>query len=180
MGLRKDIGNEDKILKTSRFSPEIPLFSGNAWLSVCFWETFGKKLGVFWEGEKEKMRSKNYKGKCVKRSLPSQIALEHIGMIVVDEIQNCVKAKQGRNLVGCLTQLINNAGIVIVMVGTPDCVDFFESEMFLARRTVGLRYGSLEYDDQFKEICGLLFSYCYVKQEAVLTEDVCYWLCFQY
>ena len=106
----------------------------------------------------------------------SQIALEHIGMIVVDEIQNCIKAKQGRNLVGCLTQLINNSGIAIVMVGTPDCVDFFESEMFLARRAVGLRYGSLEYDDQFKEMCELLFSYCYVKQDAELTEDLCYWL----
>ena len=67
----------------------------------------------------------------------STIALEHIGMIVVDEIQNCIKARQGRNLVGCLTQLINNSGVAIVMVGTPECIDFFESEMFLARRSVG-------------------------------------------
>lgn len=106
----------------------------------------------------------------------SQIALEHIGLIVVDEIQNCIKAKQGRNLVGCLTQLINNAGVAIAMVGTPECVDFFESEMFLARRAVGMRYGSLKYDEHFMDICRLLFSYCYVRQKTELTDDMCYWL----
>lgn len=106
----------------------------------------------------------------------SQIALEHIGMIVVDEIQNVIKAKQGRNLVGCLTQLINNSGVAIVMVGTPECVDFFESEMYLGRRAIGLRYGAMPYGNEFSRVCTVLFSYQYVKNKPLLTEDLCYWL----
>lgn len=41
----------------------------------------------------------------------SQVALNHIGMLVVDEIQNVVNSKNGKSLIGALTQLINNSGI---------------------------------------------------------------------
>lgn len=58
----------------------------------------------------------------------SQVALNHIGLLVVDEIQNVCNSKNGKSLVGMLTQLINNSGISICMVGTP------ESAVFLNRR----------------------------------------------
>lgn len=106
----------------------------------------------------------------------SSVALQHIGMIIVDEIQNCIHAKQGRNLVGTLTQLINSAGVGIVMVGTPECELFFESEMYLARRTQGLHYGVLQNDDYFREICLSLFHYRYVTNECVPSDDMIYWL----
>jgi len=38
----------------------------------------------------------------------SQVALNHIGLLIVDEIQNVVNSKNGKSLVGALTQLINN------------------------------------------------------------------------
>lgn len=41
----------------------------------------------------------------------AQVALNHIGMLVVDEIQNVVNSKNGKSLIGALTQLINNSGI---------------------------------------------------------------------
>ncbi len=106
----------------------------------------------------------------------SSVALQHIGMIIVDEIQNCIKAKQGRNLVGTLTQLINAAGVAIVMVGTPESEQFFESEMYLARRTQGLHYGTLQNDDYFREICLSLFHYRYVTNEFTPSDDIIYWL----
>ena len=106
----------------------------------------------------------------------SQMSLQHIGMIIVDEIQNCIKAKNGRNLIGCLTQLINNAGIAVVMVGTPECTDFFEAEMHLARRSSGLRFTEMKYGEEFREICKYLFSYQYVCARPVLTEDLCLWM----
>ena len=56
----------------------------------------------------------------------SQVALNHIGMLIVDEIQNVVNSKNGKSLIGSLTQLINNSGISICMVGTPECTPFFE------------------------------------------------------
>ena len=64
----------------------------------------------------------------------SQIALNHIGLLVVDEIQNVVNNKNGKALVAMLTQLINSSGISICMVGTPECSLFFEQAMQLARR----------------------------------------------
>ena len=106
----------------------------------------------------------------------SQVALQHIGMIIVDEIQNCIHAKQGRNLVGTLTQLINSAGVAIVMVGTPECESFFESEMYLARRTQGLHYGALQNDEYFRDLCTALFQFRYVQNGVVLSDDMIYWL----
>ena len=61
----------------------------------------------------------------------SQVALNHIGMLIVDEIQNVVSNKNGKSLIGALTQLINNSGVGIGMVGTPECTTFFESASVL-------------------------------------------------
>ena len=106
----------------------------------------------------------------------SQVALNHIGLLIVDEIQNVVNSKNGKSLVGALTQLINNSGISICMVGTPDSNIFFEQAMQLARRSLGLQYGAMKYDDNFREFCTILFSYRYVKYESQLTEGIISWL----
>ena len=92
----------------------------------------------------------------------SQVALNHIGLLIVDEIQNVANSKNGKHLIGALTQLINNSGISICMIGTPESAEFFESAMQLARRSVGLRYGALEYDDYFEKFCRKLWNYQYV------------------
>ncbi len=75
-----------------------------------------------------------------------------------------------------LTQLINNSGISICMVGTPESTVFFEQAMQLARRSLGLRYDVMEYGDTFKEFCGVLYSYQYVKQRTEITDAVMEWL----
>ncbi|MCD8329549.1 MAG: TniB family NTP-binding protein [Lachnospiraceae bacterium] len=106
----------------------------------------------------------------------SQVSLNHIGLLVVDEIQNLVSSKQGRNLIGALTQLINNSGISICMVGMPECMPFFESAMHLARRSLGLQYNPLEYGKEFQGICEILYTYQYVQHSSILTEEVMYWL----
>ena len=106
----------------------------------------------------------------------SQIALNHIGLLVVDEIQNIVNHRQGKSLVGMLTQLINNSGISICMVGTPEAEVFFESVDYLARRALGLRYGNCEYNAYFREFCESLFQYQYIKQETVISDSIIQWL----
>lgn len=45
----------------------------------------------------------------------SQIALNNIGLLILDEIQNVCNSKNGRNLVGSITQLVNNSGISICL-----------------------------------------------------------------
>ena len=106
----------------------------------------------------------------------SQVALNHIGLLVVDEIQNVVNNRQGKSLVGMLTQLINNSGISICMVGTPESSAFFEQAMQLARRSLGLQYGAMKYDMEFKRFCEKIFKYRYVQNECYLTDSMVEWL----
>ena len=106
----------------------------------------------------------------------SQVALNHIGLLIVDEIQNVVSNKQGKSLIGALTQLINNSGISICMVGTPECAVFFQQAMQLARRSLGLQYGRLAYDAYFRDFCATLFRYQYVRRKTALTDGLAEWL----
>ena len=106
----------------------------------------------------------------------SQVAINHIGLLVVDEIQNVVGNSHGNSLVAMLTQLINNSGISICMVGTPESTAFFEGAMQLARRSLGLQYQSLEYDGYFYDFCCTLFSYQYTKKKAEITDSIVRWL----
>ena len=109
-------------------------------------------------------------------SMVSKVALNHIGLLIVDEIQNVVNSKNGRQLVGMLTQLINSSGIAICMVGTPACEPFFEQEMHLARRTLGLKYGPMSYDEKFIYFCRTLWEYQYVKNKSEITDAIVNWL----
>lgn len=127
----------------------------------------------------------NYYNYCIKSRtattdmliwLVSSIALNHIGILIVDEIQNVVNSKNGKNLVGMLTQLINNSGISICMVGTPECTAFFEQAMQLARRSVGLQYNSLCYDEYFESLCETVLNYQYVKHKTKISPAIIKWL----
>ena len=106
----------------------------------------------------------------------SQVALNHIGLLVVDEIQNIVNSRHGRSLIGALTQLINNSGISICMVGTPESAAFFEQAMHLARRSLGLQYNRLEYGEYFQNFCSTLFGYQYIWQRTSINPAIIEWL----
>ena len=106
----------------------------------------------------------------------SQVALNHIGLLVVDEIQNVVNSKTGKQLIGMLTQLINNSGISICMVGTPESTVFFEQALQLARRSLGLQYGKLEYDAYFCDFCRSAYEYQYVRHKTSITPATIEWL----
>lgn len=102
----------------------------------------------------------------------SQIALNNILLIVIDECQNICRNKGGVNLVASMTQLINSSGVSICMVGLPETELFFGREMQLARRSVGLSYSALPYDEYFIKFCETLFSYQYVTQPSKLTPEL--------
>lgn len=106
----------------------------------------------------------------------SSVAMNHIGLLIVDEIQNVVNSKNGKNLIGSLTQLINNSGISICMVGTPESTIFFEQAMHLARRSLGLKYTAMCYDAYFQSFCKVIFNYQYVKNRTEITAALIEWL----
>lgn len=106
----------------------------------------------------------------------AQVSLQTIGVIIVDEIQNVVNSKNGKNLISSLTRLINSSGVSIIMVGTPECRVFFEQAFQLARRSLGLYYDTMEYGNEFKRFCETMFQYQYVKNRTDLNEGIIQWL----
>ena len=102
----------------------------------------------------------------------SQVALNNILLIVIDECQNVCRNKGGVNLIASMTQLINASGVSICMVGLPETEMFFRQEMQLARRSVGLSYSALPCNDYFIQFCETLFSYQYVAHHSELTSEL--------
>lgn len=102
----------------------------------------------------------------------SQVALNNILLIVIDECQNVCRNKGGVNLIASMTQLINSSGVSICMVGLPETEGFFRQEMQLARRSVGLSYTTLPFDDYFIKCCETLFGYQYTESRSELTPEL--------
>lgn len=75
-----------------------------------------------------------------------------------------------------LTQLINCGSVSICMVGTPESIPFFESDLRLARRSTGLIYESLPYNQYFIDLCKTIYRYQYVKNSTELTDGIILWL----
>ena len=106
----------------------------------------------------------------------SQVLLNHIGLLIVDEIQHTVNSKNGKAVIGILTQLINNSAISICLVGTPESSMFFGQAFVLARRSLGLNYTAMEYGDEFRDFCKTVLKYCYTKEEPTVDEAMLLWL----
>lgn len=102
----------------------------------------------------------------------SQVALNHILLIIVDECQNICRNKNGVNLVSAMTQLINSSGISICLVGLPETEILFQQEMHLARRSIGLSYLDTTCDDYFVKFCQTVFSYQYVANPSPITPEI--------
>jgi len=107
----------------------------------------------------------------------SSVCINHVGLLVIDEIQHIVGQKAGDALARCLMQLINSSGISIALVGTPSVIPFLsDGEFQLARRTLGLYYEPMEYGEAFRDLCTTLYRYQYVKHRSELDESMMRWL----
>ena len=106
----------------------------------------------------------------------SNALLNGVGLLVVDEIQNVVNSRNGTALIGSLIQLINSSGVSICMVGTPECIPFFEQDYKLARRSLGIHIGEIPFDADFAGFCATLYQYKYVSGDMELTDGIIQWL----
>ena len=106
-----------------------------------------------------------------------QICHLHVGLLIIDEVQLLSGATQaGSILYRMILQLINTSCINVLLVGTSECLRFFSETQQIARRSVGLQYGAMEFGGDFRRIAEILYTYQYVKQDSKLTENVLYWL----
>ena len=106
----------------------------------------------------------------------SQTLLSHCAILCIDEVQNLIQHRNGIQLCSMLTELLNESGIGIVFVSTPEARSFFEGVDYLARRTVGIQYERCGYDDYFKVFCSRLWKYQYVQQKTEISEVFVHWL----
>lgn len=100
----------------------------------------------------------------------------HIGLIVIDEIQNAVltavKNKQVRQLVKFLVELTNETATGICFCGTLEAEEVFLNQEHLKRRTRGFRLLPMKYDVTYRRFLTQLWEYQTVLHKTELTEKL--------
>lgn len=106
-----------------------------------------------------------------------QVCHLHIGTLIIDEVQMLAGAtKAGSTLYCMILQLINTSCINVLLVGTSECLNFFSQNQQIARRSVGLQYGAMDFNSDFRKLTEILYSHQYVKQESNCSENILFWL----
>lgn len=100
----------------------------------------------------------------------------HIGLIMIDEIQNAIqtaaKNKQLKPLIKFLVELTNETSTGICFCGTLEAEDLFMKQEHLKRRTRGLRLLPMKYDITYRKFITNLWEYQATLQKAELTEKL--------
>ncbi|RHB41796.1 transposase [Enterocloster aldenensis] len=100
----------------------------------------------------------------------------HIGLIVIDEIQNAIqtatKNRQLKPLIKFLVELTNETNTGICFCGTLEAEDLFMKQEHLKRRTRGLRLLPMKFDITYRKFISSLWDYQMTLQKVELTEKL--------
>lgn len=100
----------------------------------------------------------------------------HVGLLLVDEIQNAVETaqrnRQIKPLLKFLVELTNDTATAVYFVGTPAAEQLFVSQEHLKRRTRGIRLLPLKPDGTYRRFLEQLWPYQLTPQQASLTEKM--------
>ena len=100
----------------------------------------------------------------------------HVGLLLVDEIQNAVetarKNRQIKPLLKFLVELTNDTATAVYFVGTPVAEQLFTSQEHLRRRTRGIRLLPLKPDGTYRRFLEQLWPYQLTPQQTPLTEKL--------
>lgn len=100
----------------------------------------------------------------------------HVGLLLVDEIQNAVETaqrnRQVKPLLKFLVELTNDTATAVYFVGTPVAEQLFTSQEHLKRRTRGIRLLPLKPDGTYRRFVEQLWGYQLTPMPAPLTEKL--------
>ncbi len=100
----------------------------------------------------------------------------HVGLLLVDEIQNAVETarrnRQIKPLLKFLVELTNDTATAVYFVGTPVAEQLFTSQEHLRRRTRGIRLLPLKPDGTYRRFLEQLWPYQLTPQQTPLTEKL--------
>lgn len=105
------------------------------------------------------------------------LANNHVGLLVIDEIQNAVltarKNRQEKPLLRYLVELTNETMTSIYFVGTPLAEELFTAQEHLKRRTRGIRLAPFKPNGAYLDFVRKIWPYQYTAQMAELTTSIC-------
>ena len=100
----------------------------------------------------------------------------HVGLILIDEIQNAVttaqKNKQIKPLIKFLVELTNDTCTSAFFVGTPIAEELFSSQEHLKRRTRGMRLLPFKPDGAYRAFLQAIWPYQLTPTTAPLSEQL--------
>lgn len=100
----------------------------------------------------------------------------HVGLILIDEIQNAVvtarKNKQVKPLIKFLVELTNDTCTSVFFVGTPIAEELFTSQEHLKRRTRGIRLLPFKPDGAYRAFLEQLWPYQFTTAPTPLTDQL--------
>lgn len=100
----------------------------------------------------------------------------HVGLILIDEIQNAVvtarKNKQVKPLVKFLVELTNDTCTSVFFIGTPIAEELFTSQEHLKRRTRGIRLLPFKPDGTYRSFLQAIWPYQFTPRTAQLTDQL--------
>lgn len=100
----------------------------------------------------------------------------HVGLLVIDEIQNVVATAQRTNrvkpLIRFLTELTNDSCTAVYFTGTTLAESVFQSEEYLRRRTRGPRLLPFKPDGAYRDFLQALWPYQFTPERAELTDKL--------
>lgn len=143
-------------------------------LAFNIFSAIDKAIGSDYFSQITKMRS--IAASAITTKLKIVCMNHHIGLIVIDEIQNAIttaaRNKQVKPLIKFLVELTNETATGICFCGTLEAEEVFLQQEHLKRRTRGLRLLPMKYDITYRKFIKELWENQVLLQGAELTEKL--------
>ena len=122
------------------------------------------------------MRSRSTASSAVATYIKVLCMTYHVGLLVIDEIQNVVgaaqRSKKVKPLIRFLTELTNDTCTSVYFVGTTMADEVFQAEEYLRRRTRGPRLLPFKPDAGYREFLSSIWTFQVTERTAELTDRV--------